>query len=362
MSHSEERVEEDGHLMPSVRSTGAPSHWLSLVRERAPGFLLRLEQASYHFSPVSSDNRESADAVSTINQPGLEREANSLPDRKSESGPVLSPKNRSNDSGFQPLQNFSGVKVAAQPNSSDDYQGSVFKTVELTGTGQAGKRAPKRFGLEPLRLEPVSIRAASLAASDLKSEKERVPVTEYPPTMEDPVVMRVESGHVALEAESVSDTKSVARQQSIPIAAEASRLSEFSEVPTVVNVFKAAVECPESLGYAPSKITRPNVSDRVFDAEADRKPGSQAVTFSSRRHWQSRPEGDRRQLNASIDSLTAENFWPELPGLEKAPVSRERWPELPDDVWTELCRNPIEAQITSPDQAEVNVTENLWIG
>ena len=70
----------------------------------------------------------------------------------------------------------------------------------------------------------------------------------------------------------------------------------------------------------------------------------------------------RLHATAGGDSASADSFWPDLSGLEKTPANRDRWPELPDDVWNELrCRQDAATNIR-PEQADINIAEELWNG
>ncbi|MGR9088901.1 MAG: hypothetical protein ACU841_17800, partial [Gammaproteobacteria bacterium] len=117
--------------LPASRLKGAPAHWLAMVRERAPGFLHRLESVSYQAAPApfNSANSERRE---------MRESSNRRPGRKTEpstSEPALRIKR-------------AGVQSERHPTVKSE----CFEPDDSSCRGD-GKRRPqfKQAGCSPLR-------------------------------------------------------------------------------------------------------------------------------------------------------------------------------------------------------------------
>ena len=334
------------------RLKGVPPHWLAMVKERAPGFLHRLETFSYQLPVESGENGTPVTFVQNVD----------TADRKPKEPAVLgcsipyspgSPNRQSEKGLTRALEKSARIDPSAENVGVTKYR-LCSKTSEIAHAPESAGKSRQTPSLESFRPAPADHRVEKSGGPDFNEKRRTISNKAFE--------------QAAGQAISATKTESVtvapkAVGARLRVEAEPSRAAakpfEASEVSTEKPRQKPASDSSE-----PERDQRrAAIGAAVLTMGRDRSERKVGVLTADIQNTTSRRDRLDQGLNAATygESVSADSFWPDLSGLEKSSTNRNPWPELPADAWSELwCRQ--DATNMTPARANADLSEELWNG
>lgn len=348
-SVEQDQAETEASVAPG-RIKGAPPHWLAMVRDRAPGFLYRLEAVSYPHPPVTGENSSVTQGAGTADhQPAAAAQAYSTLE------PDIRFQKRSEPGVTRPLEKSARIAFSAEADHDDGTKNRLrFKTSEIGQSGPASGRAQQTRSFDP---SVPAIDSSEAGRTRLNFKRERPSAvfnSLHQAAAAAPPVTEI--GSIPNLTKTGAAEKTVSSKQ-VPVTGKS---SEIRGEPTGQSSLKPGLNPSWFHHDQRPVLVRSSDADAGVD-RVDRSDAGQTAVIQNPAQTRDRPE-QARQSTAGGDSILADSFWPDLSGLEKTPVNRERWPELPDDVWNDFWRQQEVAANIKPEQADAHTTGALWNG
>lgn len=326
---------------------GAPEHWLAMVRKRAPGFLQQMEAFSHRAQPVLNNDRAPLPNISsqylqpepnvsvdispnpaTTRSERPQHEIHTDEHRKKDCPPlsVDLPENKTNDRPqMQPPEIGQTSKA-----SSKAGQTVLFKAIEPTAADRLNltlNADEKESEQKPLIFSPKPVNRAS---------GQRISETTVPPARRVPKNVEIQP------------------QRSIEPFHVTAKTPDDLVVPSAQQMPALSIDQPDN-----KPLVTPRKIDYRISQEATSRHESKHAAIPDDKN--STPESVVRchYSNSIDDRVSADRFWPNLSGLKKSPSDKDYWPELPTDVWSELCCGQDPANKTQ-EFADTKVSEALW--
>ncbi|MGR9115883.1 MAG: hypothetical protein ACU85E_08970 [Gammaproteobacteria bacterium] len=343
-------AEEDSAA--ATRLSGAPPHWLAMVRKRAPGFLSRLETFSRQGFPDMGEKRTSTGIAGGD---------------KGKSAPLLF---KSPTFESEPRAMIHSEQADSRTSeATEKYEVSVKVDAELIRTrmlGNAAKKSSSAPAAETAQ-HAVRIESSRLEIDDAGTGRRGQPSSPFQfrtvsrsldrqTATELPVVEKVVTGPVSFEI--VGDKK--ASIQPAPVVAKSAMAENENTDKAETEINANRVARPGFHREFRTDVVRVDVS-KADAGQAGRLDRGHSADFNNGPQIKVRSSRQRQPATGS-DSVSSDNYWPNLSGLEKTSLENDQWPELPEDVWTELAHKKELSTHLFTDQNVANPTENLWNG
>lgn len=335
--------------LPASRLKGAPTHWLAMVRERAPGFLHRLESVSYQAAPAPFNSANSGRRemrASSDRMPGRKTEPSTSepalritrPGVQNERHPTVKPECFEPDDGFcrgDGKRRPQFKQAGWSPQQVDKAQENPgFKAAERTDV-ISGVRYQAALSFE-------SNRPAAIGASP-QARSERLEIAAISP--------------IAVSKGGLAEINKVSAESAPTIEASIIR----RPLPTVEPHPAKELRAPGQMSERSPEPARHGLSDQKSLLRPDRNHAGKSTGWHGRSADTGRSD-QRRYPATDRNNVPAQDFWPDSSGLEKNTSNSDRWPELPEDVWSELWHDFVEPAGAALGPADTNCTEDSWNG
>lgn len=299
-----------------LSKSSAPDHWLKMVKEKSPSFLLNLEAKSQQ-RQTPHPQRKNRFALTKKTIPQKASGANQTATNDHDSRDILPTKVNTPD------------VQAPEPKASQNKRMQISSPVALTKSHQHD-----RIQNHHVPATPISARS-----------KDRGPVKSDEHKLSDP-----QPGDLSVANE--------------PLASDQSFLESRGNDSPTSGRNNISVNDRQSYGFnssGPEKAspTGASITSTSVELQSEAKPAHQARDSSASKrkinHFFDDLNGNQEPENkySSVPSDTDQNrrsplnlqhnqpiekqyVWPELTGTQQQPISNDLWPKLPEDVWNDL--------------------------